>query len=87
MTSELLCSSWLHFKYHRIIEWLSFLIHLPYHLLFHSFDPYSDKGYQGYTIRGFIICDCDYVIDLGMSYGMHCEECYNRVTEKTRLRT
>ena len=43
-------------------------------------------GYRGYTIRGFIICDCDYVIDLGVSYGMHCEECYNRVKWLTEKR-
>lgn len=87
MTSELNCSSWLHFKSHRLIEHLSFWIHLPYHVLFHDFNPWSDDGYQGYSVKGFIICSCDYVVDLGMSYGMHCEECHNRVTEKMRLQT
>lgn len=70
-------SSALHFKFYRIITWLQFLIRLPFHVIFHSFDEMAE-GYRGYTIYGFIICDCGFVEDLGMSYAMHCKECYNR---------
>lgn len=74
-------SSYLHFKLNRIMAYLTFWFRLPYHIIFHSFDENTD-GYRGYSIKGFIICDCGYVEDLGMTYGMHCELCYNRVTER-----
>ena len=71
-----------HFKFHRFLTWVKFLIRLPYHVIFHGFDD-NAGGYRGYTIKGFIICDCGFVEDLGYSYGMHCEGCYNRITSRS----
>lgn len=81
MPEEVLLASWLHFKTHRVLEYLKFWVRLPYHIIFHSFDPYAD-GYEGYSVKGFIICGCGYVEDLGITYGMHCEGCYNRLTPR-----
>lgn len=67
-------SSLLHFKFHRLWEYLSFWVRLPYHASIHHQE-------YGYNI-GFIICDCGYVVDLGVSYGQHCEGCYTRLYEK-----
>ena len=72
----------LHFKLHRIKEYLIFWTRLPYHVLFHKFEPYGDDGYQGYNVKGFIICNCGFVEDLGVTYGMHCEKCYKQIIEE-----
>ena len=78
-------SNALHFKVYRIKLWLEFLITLPYHILFHRMDEYT-YDYTGWTIKGFILCSCGHCIDMGMNYGMHCEKCYNRVTQVTERR-
>jgi len=69
----------IHFRIHRIIQYLDFYIHYPYHRILHCFNPFGDDPTFG-TVRGSIVCECGYVNDLGYSYGMHCEECYNHVT-------
>jgi len=70
------CSSWLHFKWYNFYNWLSFIVQLPYHLIFHEQE-------YGWTAKGYIICSCDYVVDTGVTYGMHCDKCWNRLTRKT----
>ena len=72
-------SSWLHFKIHRTIQYLDFYIHYPYHRILHCFNPFGEDPTFG-TVRGSIVCECGYVNDLGYSYAMHCEKCYNRIT-------
>lgn len=71
-------SKLLHFKYYRLLQWLNFLIRLPYHVIVHRPNP-DGLDYNGWDIRGFIICNCGYAEDLGMSYAMHCEVCYNYI--------
>lgn len=45
----------------------------------------TDMKECGFTNHDHLIkilgqCDCGFVEDLGMHYGMHCEYCYNRIT-------
>jgi len=85
MSESVKVASLLHFKFFRICVWIKFLLRLPYHILFHSFDEMYD-GYRGYTVKGFIICNCGFVEDLGVYYGMHCEPCYNRMIQVYKRR-
>lgn len=71
--------SLLHFKYHSIKLWFEFYLTLPYHVIFHK----QEYGFR----HGFILCEepCGHCIDMGISYGMHCEGCYNRLMKNMRL--
>ena len=69
-------SSYLHFKFYRLVEYTSFFGHYIYCKLFHA----QSSAWESW--KGAIVCDCSYATDLGYSYGQHCEACYNRVTER-----
>lgn len=71
-------SSLLHFKTHRLIEYLKFYPHYIFCKLFHEQDS------PVVSWRGALICNCGYVYDLGYSYGQHCEGCYQLVCEAHR---
>lgn len=73
-------SSKLHFKFYRILKYVEFYPHYIYCKLFHE----QESMWQSW--KGAMVCDCGYVEDLGMCYGMHCEACYNRVDYETQLR-
>jgi len=67
-------SAFLHFKYHRLIEYLSFYPHYVYHKIFHEQSTYWESW------KGALLCDCGFAVDLGYSYGQHCEKCYEFVS-------
>lgn len=71
-------SSLLHFKYHRIIEYLKFYPRYVRCKLFHE-----QEFPRWESWKGAMVCTCGVAIDLGYSHGMHCEECWNRMTRKT----
>ncbi len=73
-------SSVLHFKFYRLIKYISFYPHYIFCKLFHK----QESMWQSW--KGAMVCDCGYIEDLGMCYGMHCEECYNRVNYETQKR-
>ena len=66
-------SNLIHFKLHRIIEYLNFYPHFIYCKIFHN------QSTAWVSWKGALLCDCGIAIDLGYSYGMHCEKCYNRM--------
>jgi len=72
-TNDLRGNSWLHFKIHRFIEYLKFYPNYIYHKLFHEQSTHWESW------KGALLCDCGYAIDLGYSYGQHCESCWNRM--------
>lgn len=80
MTDELNCSTWLHFKIHRLIEYIKFYFHYCNCKLFHEQEEPKWESW-----RGAMLCTCGVAIDLGYSYGQHCEPCWNRIVEKVRL--
>lgn len=71
-------SNIIHFKFYRLLEWIGFLIDYSFHHTFHKQPPFGETPCWS-NIRGSISCECGFCHDLGMSYGMHCEKCYNRI--------
>jgi len=69
------CSSWLHFKIHRLIEYVKFYPQYIRCKLFHE-----QESPKWESCKGAILCTCGIGIDLGISYGQHYEKCYNRIT-------
>ncbi len=67
----------LHYRLHDWYGYLGFLIHLPFHL--HHKHPNSD--YNIITLKGAIVCECEYTYDRGY-YLMNCERCYNYETKR-----
>lgn len=67
-------SELIHFKLYRVIEYLTFYPNYIYHKLFHS----QSTAWESW--KGALVCDCGYAVDLGYSYGQHCETCYNLIT-------
>lgn len=71
-TKNLECSSRLHFKIHRLIEYVKFY---PQYIRCKLFHEQSFPSWESW--KGAILCTCGLGIDLGYSYAQHCEGCYN----------
>ena len=64
-------SSLLHFKIHRLIQYVKFYPQYIRCRIFHQ----QEDTWQSW--RGALLCTCGVGINLGLSYAMHCEGCYN----------
>ena len=61
-------SSLVHFKIHRLKDYVGFYIHYVFCKIFHE----QESEWQSW--KGALVCNYGYTCDLGYSYGTHCEQ-------------